>query len=73
MLDQVGDVIVLGNIVFPRPDQLAKSMEKLVLQSMAILNDPRKQQLEELERQKAFIDKSRYPKFVVSSIVVSEF
>ncbi|KAI3758314.1 hypothetical protein L6452_05873 [Arctium lappa] len=57
MLDQVGDVIVLGNVVFPHPDQLAKSMEKLILQSMAILNDPRKQQLEELERQKAFIDK----------------
>ncbi|KAJ9567416.1 hypothetical protein OSB04_003382 [Centaurea solstitialis] len=57
MLDQAGDVIVLGNIVFLHPDQLAKSMEKLMLQSMAIPNDPRKPQLEELERQKALIDK----------------
>ncbi|KAI3714981.1 hypothetical protein L6452_21944 [Arctium lappa] len=44
--------------------KLAKSMEKLILQSMAIPNDPRKQQLEELEWQKAFIDKNCYPKFV---------
>ncbi|KAI3759067.1 hypothetical protein L6452_06640 [Arctium lappa] len=57
MLDQAGDVIVLGNVVFLHPDQLAKSMEKLISQAMAIPNDPRKQQLEELERQKAFIDK----------------
>ncbi|KVI06585.1 Coiled-coil domain containing protein 109, C-terminal, partial [Cynara cardunculus var. scolymus] len=56
-LDQAGDVIILGNVVFLRPDQLAKSMEKVILQTMAIPNDPRKQQLEELEQQKAFIDK----------------
>ncbi|KAI3522026.1 hypothetical protein L1887_11504 [Cichorium endivia] len=56
MLDEAGDVILLGNVVFLRPDQLAKSMEKLISQSIAIPNDPRKQQLEELETQKAFID-----------------
>ncbi|KAK9054355.1 hypothetical protein SSX86_025433 [Deinandra increscens subsp. villosa] len=56
MLDQAGDVIVLGNVVFLRPDQLAKSMEKLISQSIAIPNDPRKQELEKLEMQKAFID-----------------
>nr|XP_043618433.1 calcium uniporter protein 4, mitochondrial-like [Erigeron canadensis] len=56
MLDEAGDVIVIGSIVFLRPDQLAKSMEKLISQSIAIPNDPRKQQLEELEKQKAFID-----------------
>ncbi|PWA80339.1 Coiled-coil domain containing protein 109, C-terminal [Artemisia annua] len=56
MLDEAGDVIVLGNVVFIRPGELAKSMEKLISQSIVIPNDPRKQQLEELERQKAFID-----------------
>ncbi|KAL7607137.1 calcium uniporter protein 4, mitochondrial [Lactuca sativa] len=56
MLDEAGDVIVLGNVVFLRPDQLTKSMEKLISQSIAIPNDPRKQQLEELETQKALID-----------------
>ncbi|KAI3761184.1 hypothetical protein L1987_51595 [Smallanthus sonchifolius] len=57
MLDEAGDVIVLGNVVFLRPDQLAKSMEKLISESIAIPNDPRKQELENLEMQKALIDK----------------
>ncbi|XP_076939804.1 calcium uniporter protein 5, mitochondrial-like [Bidens hawaiensis] len=57
MLDQAGDVIVLGNVVVLRPDQLAKSMEKLISQSIAIPNDPRRQELEKLEMQKALIDK----------------
>ncbi|GJV76790.1 calcium uniporter protein 4, mitochondrial-like protein [Tanacetum coccineum] len=56
MLDEAGDVIVLGNVVFIRPDELAKSMEKLISRSIAIPNDPRKQQLEDLERQKVLID-----------------
>ncbi|XP_071713758.1 calcium uniporter protein 4, mitochondrial-like [Rutidosis leptorrhynchoides] len=56
MLDEAGDVIVLGNVVFLRPDQLAKSMEELLSQSIAAPNDPRKRQLEELETQKALID-----------------
>ncbi|KAI7740914.1 hypothetical protein M8C21_033041 [Ambrosia artemisiifolia] len=57
MLDQAGDVIVFGNVVFLRPDQLAKSMEKLISQSIAVPNDARKQELEKLEMQKALIDK----------------
>ncbi|KAK1422234.1 hypothetical protein QVD17_25203 [Tagetes erecta] len=56
MLDHAGDVIVLGNVVFIRPDQLAKSMEKLISESIAVPNDPRKQELESLESQKALID-----------------
>ncbi|KAI3737033.1 hypothetical protein L2E82_27027 [Cichorium intybus] len=56
LLDVAGDVIVLGNVVFLRPDQVAESMEKLISQSIATPNDPRKQELEELERQKALID-----------------
>ncbi|CAH1442793.1 unnamed protein product [Lactuca virosa] len=56
LLDVAGDVIVLGNAVFLRPDQVAKSMEKLISQSISTPNDPRKQELEELEMQKALID-----------------
>ncbi|KAG9150398.1 hypothetical protein Leryth_014570 [Lithospermum erythrorhizon] len=42
MLDQSGDVIVLGNIFFLRADQVAKSMEKLFCQAIAKPNDPRR-------------------------------
>ncbi|KAI3504799.1 hypothetical protein L1887_26518 [Cichorium endivia] len=55
-LDEVGDVIVLGNVVFIRPDQVVKPMEKLIQQSITIPNDPRKHELEELETKKALID-----------------
>ncbi|XP_071733245.1 calcium uniporter protein 4, mitochondrial-like [Rutidosis leptorrhynchoides] len=57
LLDLAGDVIVLGNVVFLHPNQVAKSMEKLISQSMAIPNDPRRQELEELETRKALIDR----------------
>ncbi|KAF5817853.1 putative calcium uniporter protein [Helianthus annuus] len=56
VLDVSGDVIVLGNVVFLRPDQIAKSMERVISQSMTMPNDPWKQELEELERQMALID-----------------
>lgn len=57
MLDESGNVIVLGNVVFLRPEQVAKSMEKLICQSIANLNDPRIKELEQMETQKALIDK----------------
>ncbi|KAF7138384.1 hypothetical protein RHSIM_Rhsim07G0235800 [Rhododendron simsii] len=57
MLDQSGNVIVLGNVVFLRPEQVAKSMEKVISNSIAIPNDPRRKELEKLEKQKAAIDK----------------
>ncbi|KAF7829701.1 calcium uniporter protein 4, mitochondrial-like [Senna tora] len=57
MLDRSGNVIVLGNVVFLRPDQVAKSMESLISQSIAHPNDPRRKELEEMEKEKAIIDK----------------
>ncbi|WOG99021.1 hypothetical protein DCAR_0418367 [Daucus carota subsp. sativus] len=57
MLDQAGNVIVLGNIVFLHPDQVARSMEKLIYETIATPNDSRKEQLEQMEKQKAVIDR----------------
>ncbi|KAL8130870.1 calcium uniporter protein 4, mitochondrial-like [Apium graveolens] len=57
MLDDAGNVIVLGNIVFLRPDQVARSMEKLIYETIATPNDSRKQQLREMEKQKELIDR----------------
>ncbi|XP_057974879.1 calcium uniporter protein 4, mitochondrial [Malania oleifera] len=56
MLDESGNVIVLGNIVFLRPEQVAKSMEAIISETSAGPNDPRRKELEELEKQKATID-----------------
>uniref|UniRef100_A0A2C9VZ30 Calcium uniporter protein C-terminal domain-containing protein n=1 Tax=Manihot esculenta TaxID=3983 RepID=A0A2C9VZ30_MANES len=55
-LDRSGNVIVLGNIVFLRPEQMAKSMENLISQSISTPNDPRRKELEQMEQQKAVID-----------------
>ncbi|XVE69939.1 hypothetical protein DITRI_Ditri10aG0031500 [Diplodiscus trichospermus] len=57
MLDQTGNVIVLGNVVFLRPEQVAKSMEALISESIAPPKDTRRKELEEMENQKAEIDK----------------
>lgn len=56
MLDEGGNVIVLGNVVFLRPEQVAKSMDQIIFQSIAIPNDPRKKELGHMEKQKAQID-----------------
>ncbi|CAN1163749.1 Calcium uniporter protein 4, mitochondrial [Linum perenne] len=56
-LDESGNVIVLGNIVFLRPQQVAKSMESIISQSIAETNDSRKTILEEMHNQKLKIDK----------------
>ncbi|XVF63917.1 hypothetical protein PTKIN_Ptkin09bG0125000 [Pterospermum kingtungense] len=56
-LDQSGNVIVLGNVVFLRPEQVAKSMETIISESVALPKDPRRKELEEMEKQKAQIDK----------------
>ncbi|CAA2962664.1 calcium uniporter 4, mitochondrial-like, partial [Olea europaea subsp. europaea] len=55
-LDESGNVIVLGNVVFLRPDQVAKSVETIISQSIAMPNDPRRKELDQLELQKASID-----------------
>ncbi|XP_031252771.1 calcium uniporter protein 4, mitochondrial-like [Pistacia vera] len=56
LLDESGTVIVLGNIVYLRPEQVAKSMETLISESVATPNDRRREQLEQMEKQKAIID-----------------
>ncbi|KAM7279548.1 hypothetical protein ACFE04_006682 [Oxalis oulophora] len=55
-LDECGNVIVLGNIVFLKPDQIAKSIDTLISQSTVSTNDPRREQLEQLEMVKTVID-----------------
>ncbi|KAI8004180.1 hypothetical protein LOK49_LG08G00591 [Camellia lanceoleosa] len=57
MLDESANVIVLGNVVFVRPEQVAKSMEKIISTSIATPNDPRRKELEQMEKQKAEIDR----------------
>ncbi|XP_057501863.1 calcium uniporter protein 4, mitochondrial-like [Actinidia eriantha] len=56
-LDESGNVIVLGNVVFLRPEQVAKSMEKIITTSIATPNDPRRKELDHMEHQKAQIDR----------------
>ncbi|KAJ1419727.1 Coiled-coil domain containing protein, C-terminal [Sesbania bispinosa] len=56
MLDDSGNVIVLGNVVFLRPEQVAKTIESLIYQSIPNPNDPRRRELEQMESQKAMID-----------------
>ncbi|KAJ8772796.1 hypothetical protein K2173_027973 [Erythroxylum novogranatense] len=55
-LDQSGNIIVLGNTVFLRPEQVAKTMESLLSESLVGHDDPRKEELEHMESQKAMID-----------------
>ncbi|KAK4276610.1 hypothetical protein QN277_014739 [Acacia crassicarpa] len=56
MLDDSGNVIVLGNVVFLRPQQVAETMESLIGKTIGLPNDPRRRELEEMEKQKAMID-----------------
>ncbi|KAB2036668.1 hypothetical protein ES319_D03G017700v1 [Gossypium barbadense] len=55
-LDESGNVIVLGNVVVLRPDQVAKALGGLIPLPEPGLNDPRRKELIELEQQKAAID-----------------
>ncbi|XP_057530145.1 calcium uniporter protein 2, mitochondrial isoform X2 [Amaranthus tricolor] len=55
-LDDSGNVIVLGNAVCLRPHQVAKAIQSLVTPPVTDPNDPRRQELELLEEQKAEID-----------------
>ncbi|KAK9947123.1 hypothetical protein M0R45_012558 [Rubus argutus] len=56
LLDESGSVIVLGNVVFLRPEQVAKSVESIISQTMGLPNDPRRRELDQLEKQKMAID-----------------
>ncbi|KAK7351688.1 hypothetical protein VNO77_11307 [Canavalia gladiata] len=54
-LDDSGNVIVFGNVVFLCPEQVAKTSESLISESIANPEDPRRKGLENLERQKALL------------------
>ncbi|GER31018.1 hypothetical protein STAS_06991 [Striga asiatica] len=58
MLDQSGNVIVLGNTVFLRPEQLVKAVRGLipVPTPAPAIDDSRMQELRELEKKKSEID-----------------
>ncbi|KAG6400999.1 hypothetical protein SASPL_137844 [Salvia splendens] len=55
-LDDSGNVIVLGALVFLHPDQVAKSMETLISEAFGMSNEPRRRELTKLEQQKGVID-----------------
>ncbi|KAK6154912.1 hypothetical protein DH2020_009160 [Rehmannia glutinosa] len=54
MLDQSGSVIVLGNIVFLRPEQVVKAIEGLI--PLPSQPNPRMKELQEMEKLKSEID-----------------
>ncbi|ESW32779.1 hypothetical protein PHAVU_001G016400, partial [Phaseolus vulgaris] len=56
ILDESGNVIVLGNSVFLRPEEVAKSIESLINQTIANPIDYRRKELEQMVKQKAMID-----------------
>ncbi|KAK8637391.1 hypothetical protein V6N13_064813 [Hibiscus sabdariffa] len=56
LLDESGTVIVLGDVVVLRPEQVTKAVGSLIPLQNPSSNDPRMKQLAELERQKAKID-----------------
>ncbi|KAM7250670.1 hypothetical protein ACFE04_022553 [Oxalis oulophora] len=55
MLDQSGSVIVLGNVVFIRPEQVTRAIEGLIPLPYN-KNDPRKKEFEQLAHQMSQID-----------------
>ncbi|KAJ0252307.1 Calcium uniporter protein 1 [Hirschfeldia incana] len=61
MLDDSGNVIVLGDHVCLRPDQVTKSIEGLLpLPQIRNSNDPRRKELKELEAIKKVIDEKAH-------------
>ncbi|KAE8709535.1 Calcium uniporter protein 2 [Hibiscus syriacus] len=56
LLDESGSVIVLGNVVVLRPDQVAEALGGLIPLPVPGPNDPRRKELVELEKKKAVID-----------------
>ncbi|XP_020596233.1 calcium uniporter protein 4, mitochondrial-like [Phalaenopsis equestris] len=56
-LDESAAVIVIGNVVFLKPDQVARAIERAIPLSLSPLHDQREQELRKLEQQKAMIDK----------------
>ncbi|XP_065866624.1 calcium uniporter protein 4, mitochondrial-like [Euphorbia lathyris] len=56
-LDHCGNVIVQRSIVFLRQEQVAKSIQNIITQSIVYPDDSKREQLKEMELQKAMIDK----------------
>ncbi|XP_057498599.1 calcium uniporter protein 2, mitochondrial-like [Actinidia eriantha] len=56
-LDESGTVIVLGNVVFLRPDQVVKVIQDLMPAPVPHASHPSWRELEEMEKQKAVIDR----------------
>ncbi|KAG8372857.1 hypothetical protein BUALT_Bualt12G0110600 [Buddleja alternifolia] len=57
MLDESGSVIVLGNVVFLRPEQVVKAIQHLMPASISPNpEDPRLKELQEMENLKSAID-----------------
>ncbi|KAK9165604.1 hypothetical protein Scep_000795 [Stephania cephalantha] len=58
MLDESGAVIVLGDSVFLRPEQVTKAIEGLIPLSVRTgPDDPRRKELEKMEKEKLVIDR----------------
>ncbi|KAM7269650.1 hypothetical protein ACFE04_025147 [Oxalis oulophora] len=57
MLNECGSVIVFGNIVLLKPDQVIKSIESLISHLIEKPDDPRRKELEELHNIKLSIDR----------------
>ncbi|XP_068656966.1 calcium uniporter protein 2, mitochondrial-like [Aristolochia californica] len=57
MLDESGAVIALGNVVFLHPEQVAKAVESVIPISLSSQNDPRREVLEKMEKEKKEIDR----------------
>ncbi|KAF5181321.1 Calcium uniporter protein 2 protein [Thalictrum thalictroides] len=57
MLDDSGSVIVLGNLVFLRPEQVTKAIEGILPLSIPQPNDAKQKELEKMEKEKMEIDK----------------
>ncbi|KAJ6420014.1 hypothetical protein OIU84_030021 [Salix udensis] len=55
-LDESGTVVVLGNLVLLKPEQVLKAIGGLIPLPAADPNDPRRKELQEMEKQKAVID-----------------
>ncbi|XP_019438004.1 PREDICTED: calcium uniporter protein 4, mitochondrial-like isoform X1 [Lupinus angustifolius] len=56
IFDDSGCVIVTGNVVFLRPEKVAKALECLIFESITHPIEPRRKELEQMEKKKALID-----------------
>ncbi|WOL06054.1 calcium uniporter protein 3, mitochondrial-like [Canna indica] len=56
-LDQSGVVIVLGNVVFLKPEEVVQTIENMIPMSLSHENDPSREELMKMEEKKAEIDR----------------